>query len=97
MEKYPPSFGKSLERVVEFYFLVDIIQRHRRVVNTIGKINKLAKITEDDCKLIDNYMTKYSAYEHSQPLETPPDLPSPDEIEKDIDAILDWYIEFKER
>jgi len=86
-----------LERVVEFYFLADVIQRYRRAVNTMGKINKLAKITEDDCKLIDKYMTKYSAYEHSQPLETPPIVPLPDELESDIDVILDWYAEFKVR
>ena len=86
-----------LERVVEFYFLADVIQRHRRAVNTMGKINKLAKITEDDCKLIDTYMTKYSAYEHSQPLETPPTVPRPDELESDINVILDWYAEFKVR
>ncbi len=86
-----------LERVVEFYFLADVVQRHRRSVNTMGKINKLAKITEDDCKLIDTYMTKYSAYEHSQPLETPPIVPLPDELESDIDAILNWYTEFKVR
>ena len=86
-----------LERVVEFYFLADVIQRYRRAVNTMGKINKLAKITEDDCKLIDIYMTKYSAYEHSQPLETPPIVPLPDELESDIDEILDWYTEFKVR
>jgi len=46
---------------------------------------------------LDEYMTKYSKYEHSQPYETPVQIPDPDEIENDIDTILTWLIDFKGR
>ena len=103
-EEYYP-YGKcmcsdiriTIERIVEYVLLADVVQRYRRSVNTLGKVNKLAKITKDDCDLIDKYMTKYSCYEHSQPSETPVEIPEPDEIEKDVDFILEWIGEFKKR
>lgn len=86
-----------LERVVELYFLADIVQRHRRSINTLGKIESLVKITQSDCDLINTYMTKYSFYEHSQSSESPVELPLPDELEHDINTILTWYDEFRGR
>jgi len=86
-----------IERIIEVDLLSDVIQRFRRAVHTQNKIQKLAKIDTDDCKLLDEYMTKYSKYEHSQPYETPVQIPDPDEIENDIDTILTWLIDFKGR
>ena len=102
-EYYP--HGKALcsdirilvERSVELDLLADVIQRYRRAVNTIGKIDKLAKITKEDCDLINLYMTKYSKYEHSQPDEEQVELPDPTEIEKDIDTLINWISEFNKR
>lgn len=91
------DFRILLERVVELYFLADVVQRHRRAINTMNKIGNLVKITQDDCDLIDIYMTKYSAYEHSQSNESPSEIPEPNELEKDINAILTWYDDFKGR
>jgi ABC-type Mn2+/Zn2+ transport system ATPase subunit len=85
------------ERIVEFVFLADVVQRHRRAVNTQGKIHQLAKIRISDCDLIDEIMTKYSRFEHSQPTEAPIELPSPDELDADIDRLLSWHREFKTR
>ena len=85
------------ERIVEFVFLADVVQRHRRAVNTQGKIHKLASITSEDCDLIEEIMTKYSCYEHSQSLEAPSELPEPEELLLDIDKLLDWHSEFTKR
>lgn len=85
------------ERIVEFVFLADVVQRHRRAVNTQGKIHQLAKIRTSDCDLIDEIMTKYSCFEHSQPTETPIGLPQPDELATDLDRLLSWHSEFKTR
>lgn len=85
------------ERIVEFVFLADVIQRHRRAVNTQGKIHQLAKIRTSDCDFIDEIMTKYSCFEHSQPTETPIELPQPDELTADLDRLLTWHSEFKAR
>jgi energy-coupling factor transporter ATP-binding protein EcfA2 len=103
-EAYYP-YGKALcsdirilvERIVELDFLADVIQRYRRAVNTMGKVDKLAKITKADCDLINDFMTRYSCYEHSQPNETPVEIPEPSEIEKDVDKLLTWLAEFNKR
>lgn len=91
------DFRILLERVVELYFLADIVQRHRRAINTMGKIGNLVKITQSDCDLIDSYMTKYSVYEHSQSSEAPSEMPEPNELEEDINTILAWHDDFKGR
>jgi energy-coupling factor transporter ATP-binding protein EcfA2 len=86
-----------IERLIENDLLADVVQRFRRSVQTVGKIHYLAKINNDDCKLLDDYMTKYSKYEHSQPQETPVEIPDPDEIGNDIEIILSWLDDFKKR
>ena len=86
-----------IERLIENDLLSDIVQRFRREVQTKNKIHKLAKIDTDDCKLLDDYMTKYSKYEHSHPSEAPVPIPDPDEIEKDLKDILSWLEDFKKR
>ena len=91
------DFRILLERVVELVLLADVVQRHRRAVNTQRKIHNLAKIRSEDCTLIDDIMSKYSSYEHSQPLESPVELPRPDELASDIDRLLSWHTEFKSR
>lgn len=76
-----------IERIVEKDLLNEVVKRFSPEVNTKDKIGALAKITEEDCTFIDVYMTKYSRYEHSQSDEAPIPLPSPDEIEKDLNKI----------
>lgn len=91
------DFRILLERVVEFVLLADVIQRHRRAVNTQGKIHLLAKIKPSDCQLIEELMSKYSRYEHSQSIEAPLELPTPDELGDDINRLLIWHGEFTNR
>lgn len=86
-----------LERMIECHLLADVVQRYRRAVNTVGKINKLARIKEGDCAFFDVMMTKYSRYEHSQPGELPVALPAPDELQQDMEALKKWYEEFENR
>jgi wobble nucleotide-excising tRNase len=86
-----------IERLIENNLLADVVQRFRRSVQTMGKLHKLANISKDDCKLLDDYMTKYSRYEHSQPPEAPVPIPEPDEIENDLKILIDWLEEFKKR
>jgi len=91
------DFRILIERIVETVFLADVIQRHRRAVNTMGKVQELTKINLSDCNLIDEMMTKYSAYEHSQSQEAPVEIPEPDELASDIERMVDWHTEFKGR
>jgi len=91
------DFRKLVERIVEVVLLSDVVQRHRRAINTLNKVHNLAKIIKEDCDLIDKMMTKYSCYEHSQSNESPGQLPSPDDLANDIKEVLDWLGKFSER
>ena len=91
------DFRILLERMIECELVADVVQRYRRAINTMGKIGNLAKISEADCSYFDDLMTKYSRYEHSQPLEAPVPLPEPDELETDFNALKKWQEDFKSR
>ena len=91
------DFRILLERMVEFVLLADVIQRHRRAVNTLGKIKNLVKIKTTDCLLFEELMTKYSSYEHSQSSEAPVELPEPDDLKADIERLIAWHSEFTKR
>lgn len=86
-----------IERIVEKDMLNDIVRRFNPEVQTKNKIYALAKITEDDCRFIDDYMTKYSSFEHSQPEEAPQSLPDPDEIQSDLESIAEFVKRMQER
>lgn len=91
------DFRNLIEIIVESVLINDVVKRHRRAINTKGKILNLAKIVPQDCLFIDEMMTKYSRYEHSQSLESPVIIPNPDEIEEDINSVLEWLDEFNNR
>lgn len=86
-----------VERLVEDTLLNEVVRRFRRAVHTQNKIGGLAKIKPEDCQMIDELMTKYSRYEHSQPNEAPVALPEPDDIAVDLTRLQAWLKEFSER
>lgn len=91
------DFRILLERFVETYVLAEIVQRHRREVNTKGKIHNLLKLRTADCDLINELMSKYSRYEHSQSDEAPVDPPDAEELSTDMQRLSEWHLEFKGR
>lgn len=91
------DFRILLERMIECELLADVVQRFRRAVTTQNKLNKLARITAEDCKLFDDLMTKYSRYEHSHPTEAPVAPPAPDELKTDMEALRAWRTAFVAR
>ncbi len=86
-----------LERIVEEVLLADVVHRFRRDLHTKNKILNLSKIQENDCKFIDDMMTKYSKYEHSQPRSSSVPAPEPHEIEADLTELKEWFDEFTNR
>jgi hypothetical protein len=83
--------------MIETDLLADVVQRFRRAITTQGKLEKLPRITSEDCKLFDTMMTKYSRYEHSQPNEAPVALPDPEDLKVDMEALRDWRSSFMAR
>ena len=90
------DFRTIIEKVIESVLLVDIIKRHRRQIHS-QNIKDLKKIKNSDCKFIDNLMTEYSSFLHSQSEETPVNLPDPDKLEKDFKSLQKWIKEFRKR
>ena len=84
----------TIEKIIEFDLLADVVQRFRRPITTQGKLHKIAKVTAGDCEYIDELMTKFSRYEHSQPNEVPVLPPEPDELEADLNQLKKWRDDF---
>lgn len=90
------DFRILVERSVEKVMLNGLIERFRRSVQT-QQIRSLAKITSGDCELVDQMMTKYSRFEHSQSAELDGGLLELDELAQDIKTMHDWISEFEKR
>ena len=91
------DFRKLLERTVEDDLLNQIVRRHRRSVTTDNRLKPLVSINREDCRLIDDLMTKYSCYEHSQSQEAPIFLPDEKELREDLESLKAWREEFNKR
>ncbi len=91
------DFRKLLERTVEDDLLNQIVRRHRRGIQTDNRLDMLHHITSEDCKFIDDLMTKYSCYEHSQSSEAPVFLPEEPELREDLESLKTWRERFKKR
>lgn len=91
------DFRIILERTVEFILLNDVVVRFRRDVMTKGKLRGIAKVVPDDCDFLDQLMTKYSVYEHSQADELPQIPVELAEFERDVLELVAWMDEFKAR
>jgi hypothetical protein len=85
-----------MEIIVERLFINGVIARLDPEVHT-REIYKLLKITAEDCKFVDDFMTKYSNLVHSQSADAPATLPRPEEFEEDLKAITEFISKLKQR
>jgi len=90
------DFRILVERSIENDLLCGVVQRFQRPVETL-KLKDLAKLKDADCIFLDSFMTKYSGFEHSQPAESPVELPKPDDLLEDMNALQRWREEYKKR
>lgn len=90
------DFRILVERSIENDLLCGIVQRFQRPVNTL-KLKEMAKLKDVDCNLLDSLMTKYSGFEHSQPTESPVELPKPDDLLADMTSLKTWREEYLKR
>lgn len=58
---------------------------------------KLSNISLGDCQFIDDLMTRYSAFEHSQSNENPVEVPDEADLRKDLEALKKWRDDFKKQ
>ena len=90
------DFRTLVERSIENDLLCGVVQRFQRPVHTL-KLRDLAKLKNSDCEFLDNLMTKYSGFEHSQPAESPIWLPQLNEIYNDMTELKNWRDEYLNR
>lgn len=90
------EFRTLVERSIENDLLCGVVQRFQRPVHTL-KLKELAKLKSLDCDLLDSLMTKYSGFEHSQPTESPVELPKPDDLLADMTSLKIWREEYAKR
>ena len=90
------DFRTLVERSIENDLLCGVVQRFQRPVHTL-KLKDLSKLRGADCNLLDSLMTKYSGFEHSQPAESPVELPKPDDILADMTSLKNWREEYANR
>lgn len=91
------TFRTLVENSVEKLLINGVVARFRRSIVTKDKIGSLAKITTDDCVLIEDLMTRYSVFEHSQSIELPAETPDYDKLKEDIERFATWVSEFTGR
>ncbi|PMR67097.1 AAA family ATPase [Halomonas heilongjiangensis] len=90
------DFRTLVERSIENDLLCGVVQRFQRPVHTL-KIKDLVKLKDTDCNLLDSLMTKYSGFEHSQPAESPLELPEPGDLMADMTSLKSWREEYVKR
>lgn len=91
------DFRKLIERSVEEDLFNGVVMRHRRGIQTDGRLPFVQDISKEDCKFIEVLMTKYSCYEHSQSTEMPAFIPEYAELKDDISKLKDWREQLKTR
>lgn len=90
------SFRNTLQRVIEYDLLSEVVQRFDSDIHT-KNIIKLSAISPEDCKILDDLMTEYSKYMHPQSYETPISLPLPDQLQSDLEKLKKWREDFEKR
>ena len=91
------DFRIIVERTVEVVMLNSVVLRFRREVMTKGLLRQLSNITQGDCDLIDDLMTRYSVYEHSQADDLPAVPPELAQLETDMQSLADWIEAYAKR
>lgn len=101
MDIYTPEYMKEInyicqqiriavEKSVEDILLNGVVVRWRRAIQTLNKLDALADISQEDCKIINDMMTKYSYYDHSMGADTPLINFTVEEIEHDLGKFAHW-------
>lgn len=91
------NFRIMVERSIETILLSDVVLRFRRGVMTGNKLMSLTRINSEDCQILEDLMSRYSVFEHSQPDELPDALPEVEVIEQDLKALIKWIDDFEGR
>ena len=90
------DFRKVIEQGIGQDLLSGIVSPYGRKTASL-KLTRFCAMTKEDITLFHNMMSKYSCYEHSQPIETSVFLPGIADFEDDLVATEDWAKEYYKR
>lgn len=91
------EYRKLLERCVEDVLLSGVVKRHRQSVTTQNKLQLLSVIDMRDCQFIDDKMSEFSHFEHSQSLERAGAIPESDVLKNHLNDLREWIVAFKQK
>ncbi len=91
------EYRKLLERCVEDVLLSGVVKRHRQSVTTQNKLLSLSVIDMGDCKFIDEKMSAFSHFEHSQSQERAGAVPEPDVLKSHLKDLREWIAAFRKK
>ena len=86
-----------LERIVEKDLIAEVVRRNSPEVQTKGKLEQLAKVDASDCAFVEEMMSYFSQFIHSQPDETPNPPPDTDELQDVLNKLREWRNDFENR
>jgi hypothetical protein len=72
------------------------VERFRPGVQT-QQITRIADITEEDCRTLNAAMTKCSKWLHDQSAAARAEIPEPDVLKADIEALENWVLGIRKR
>ena len=96
-EKTSARLRECVEQSVEYKLCGGVVQRFSKEIRTKDRLPSLSIVTIEDCRLLDDLMTRYSYDVHLQPDERPYVLPEVEQIIGDIQALAAWIKGFDER
>ena len=93
---YCQKFRNLVEQSIEVVLFFGIVKRFDKNIST-KKIKWASQISEDDCKFIDDYMSEYSMFDHSQSDEKPQSDISFEKLISDYNCLVKFCEEIKKR
>jgi len=89
---------EAWERGLEEVLLCGVVERYRPGVQT-QQVSKIADITTEDCNAVEVAMTKCSKWlpGHDQAAAARADIPDPEELKTDIEALESWVTLIRKR
>lgn len=96
LQSLAARFRNLIEQGIEHELLHGIVTRFNYSVSS-QKLPYLFALTEQDISLFDEMMSKYSCYDHSHSIERIAPVPDVNELEKDLNEMLKWVKEYKNR
>lgn len=90
------EFRTFVEKTIEDVLTADVISRFDPIIHS-NNVKNLAIISDKDCEIVSEMMSKYSYYSHSQSDQRQLLEIDLNELEEDISKYSDWLTKFNEK